>query len=644
MYTDMVGYTALGQRNESLSLALVEEQRKLLRPIFNRHSGTEVKTMGDAFLVEFPSALDAVRCAFDIQRATKEFNITLPSEKRIHLRVGVHLGDVVESRGDISGDAVNIASRIEPLAEDGGVCLTRQVYDQVQNKFELPLESLGSKSLKNVSAQMEVYKMVMPWHDEQGVAEARLDVRRVAVLPLVNMSPDPDDEYFADGMTEEIISTLSSISYLTVVSRTSMMQYKGAKKSLKEIGRELGAGTVLEGSLRKAGNQVRITLQMIDTAQDRHLWAQSYDKELKNVFAVQSDVAKSVAESLRVKLLPSEAKQIEKKPTDSIEAYTFYLKGRQLWNKRDPFSIADATDYFKQAVEVDPSFALGYSGLADCHFILAGNLWSERRDNLEAAKGFATKALELDGELAEAHATLAHMMEEGFELKESEVGFRRAISLKPSYATAHQWYGQLLAYQGREEEAFREIDRAVELDPLSPIIRLIRANTCGLVTRDYAKWISDLKKVQEMFPDFDVHESLASAYAYNSMFGEALEENEKGFAVELGFEDLVKFDRACIRARAGEIDELKKLLSDESVSLWKNFLPPSSLANAYLFTGDKDKAFELFEKAYVERDSGMISFKVDPIYDGIRSDPRYLALLSKIGLNSSSDFLASPPS
>src|SRR6266852_3617523 len=190
MFTDMVGYTALGQRNESLSLALVDEQRKLIRPILNRHNGREVKTIGDAFLVEFSSAMDAVRCSYDIQRTTREFNISAPTEQKLHLRIGVHLGDVVESQGDISGDAVNIASRIEPLAEDGGVCLTRQVYDHIQNKFELPLTSLGPTSLKNVNIPIEVYRMEMPWDGRKTTQLAELDKRRVAVLPFANMSPD----------------------------------------------------------------------------------------------------------------------------------------------------------------------------------------------------------------------------------------------------------------------------------------------------------------------------------------------------------------------------------------------------------------------------------------------------------------------
>src|SRR5467141_3119771 len=401
MFTDMAGYTALGQRNESLSLALAEEQRKLLRPVFNRHRGREIKTMGDAFLIEFSNVMDAVRCSYDVQRASREFNISQPTDQRIILRIGLHLGDVVESEGDISGDAVNIASRIQPLAEDGGICVTRQVYDQVQNKFELPLKSLGSRSLKNVSAPLEVYRMVLPWEKEQKTTAAQLDASRVAVLPFANMSPDPGDSYFADGITEEIISTLSGVSGLNVISRTSVMGYKGTTKRVKEIGGELEAGSVLEGSFRKAGNKIRVTAQLIDVREDRHVWAHSYDRNLDDVFGVQTDIAKQVSDALRVKILAPEANRIERKPTESTKAYTQYLRGRFHLNRRNIEDIKKGEQYFDHAVREDPEFALGYVGVADCNELLSFNWHIEAEARHEKAKTMIAKALEIDRDLAE---------------------------------------------------------------------------------------------------------------------------------------------------------------------------------------------------------------------------------------------------
>ena len=242
----------MGQRNESFSLALVEEHRRVIRPILSKHNGREVKTMGDAFFVEFPSALEAVRCAYDIQRAIRELNFSLAEDRRVQLRIGIHLGDVVDTEGDISGDAVNLASRIERFANDGGVCLTREVHSQVANKFDLPLKSLGPKDLKNVEVPVEVYRVLMPWEEETPSAGV-MDRKRIAVLPFSNFSPDPSDEYFADGMTEELITRLSEIKGLRVIARTSVMAYKKKEKTISAIARELGAGSIIEGSVRKPG-------------------------------------------------------------------------------------------------------------------------------------------------------------------------------------------------------------------------------------------------------------------------------------------------------------------------------------------------------------------------------------------------------
>ncbi len=280
MFTDMVGYTTLSQRNESLALDLLEEQKRMVRALLSRYGGREIKTIGDSFMVEFASALEAVRCATRIQEVFFERNTKSPQEKKIQLRIGIHIGDVEHKHGDVYGDAVNIASRMEPLSGPGGICISEQVYYQIQNKAEFPIIRLGKQALKNIQLPMDVYRIVLPWEKETHAEDESLEKRRIAVLPLVNMTADPNDEYFADGMTEELISTISGISGLTVLSRTSIMQYKGARKNIVDIGKELNAGTILEGSVRKAGNRVRITVQLVDSPEDRHLWAQSYDREL----------------------------------------------------------------------------------------------------------------------------------------------------------------------------------------------------------------------------------------------------------------------------------------------------------------------------------------------------------------------------
>ncbi|HXZ98470.1 MAG TPA: adenylate/guanylate cyclase domain-containing protein, partial [Candidatus Acidoferrum sp.] len=634
MFTDMVGYTALGQRNESLSLALVEEQRKLIRPILTRHNGREVKTMGDAFLVAFPNATDSVSCAYDIQRAIREFNLALASDKRIHLRIGIHLGEVVESQGDISGDAVNVASRIEPLAEDGGVCITRQVYDQVSNKTDLQMTSLGAKPLKNVSVPIEVYKMEMPWEQPTPSKEAATTGRdRIAILPFANMSPDPNDEYFADGMTEEIISTVSGISGLSVISRTSIMGYKGTSKKVKEIGKELEVGAVLEGSFRKAGNSIRVTTQLIDVAGDRHLWAQNYDRELDNVFAVQSDIAQRVADALKVKILTPEKERIEKKPTESSTAYALCLKGKYYMNKRGLEDLKKALKYFELSIHEDPDFALGYVGVSDSCAILRSNWDVEREAYLERAKAMLDKALELDSGLAEARASRAALLYDEYNLRQAEEEFKRAIELKPSYASAHMWYCLLLMARQRWNEAQEQIEKTIELDPLSPAAH---TNHGGLYLwkRDYSKAIEPFSKAIELGYTL-AHWGLAWVYGRMKKFDDM--KRELAAWVELN-KELVPFAQLSADINSAYLIDDKKMVSrllPELKSHFNDDRGPDALAIAGLcfYLGEREEGFEWLERSYSRKEWFLLFIEADDHFDGIRTDPRYLDLVKRLGLD-----------
>jgi adenylate cyclase len=628
MFTDMVGYTALGQRNEALSLALVEEQKKLIRPILARFSGREIKTIGDAFLVEFPNALDAVRCAYEIQRATREYNIPLPPESRIHLRIGLHLGDVVESQGDVSGDAVNVASRIEPLSADGGVCLTRPVYESMHNKLDVPLVSMGTKSLKNVSEPMEVYRMQMPWATSAETAPLLRD--RIAILPFVNFSPDSNDEYFANGMTEEIISTVSGISGLSVISRTSVMGYKGTTKKVEEIGRELKVGSVLEGSFRKAGNRIRVTTQLIDVTSDKHLWAQNYDRNLDDIFEVQSDVAKQVADALRVRILTPEKERIEKKPTESTEAYTLYLKGRQLWNRRELNDVKEALTYFERAVKEDPEFALGYVGQADCY--LVAPLVPEI-EGVKRAKEMALKALELDPNLAEAHTTNGLVLANEYDLRHAEEEFKRAIELKPSYATVHQWYHlNVLLPELRWDEALEHIERAVELDPLSPVMHE-NQGFYYFWRRDWSRAIEPLKRAIELGLRA-AHMQLAAAYGFMKMYDDMrreyaafVESEQEAFPPAKLIADLetayFEEDRQTCR----------RLIADLEAHSQDPGMSGYTIAEEYFLIGENTKGFEWLERSYSKKESDLKMMRHDPLLDSVRTDPRYLDLLKRLGLD-----------
>ncbi len=460
MFTDMVGYTSLSERDERLAIALLDEQRNILRPIFAKHAGHEVKTLGDGFLVEFPSALEAVRCALEIQRAIRGRNGRIPSNQKILLRVAIHLGDVEHRGGDIYGDAVNIASRVQELADPGGICITQQVYDSIRNSREFRTTALGSSQLKNVKTPVEVYRVELATASI-GLTEDAVEPRRVAVLPLTSLSSDQQDEFFADGLTEEIINSLSSVSDLRVIARTSVMKYKNAKKTVGEIGRELRVGTILEGSVRKAALNVRITIQLIDVKSEAPIWAQKYDREIKNVFDIQTDIAEEVADSLKLKLLKENRRQIEKKAPDDAAAYVLYLRGRYYWNKRSKTDLDRAISQFNEAIKKDPDYALAYTGLADCYTLIGRHRYQDPDEVFPKAREYAEKALQLNESLAEAHTSLAAILfNYNWDWNGAEDQFRRAIELNQNYATAHYWLSLLLLTTDGLEEAVLELGKA----------------------------------------------------------------------------------------------------------------------------------------------------------------------------------------
>ena len=633
MFTDMVGYTALGQRNESLSLALVEEQRKLIRLILARHNGKEIKTIGDAFLVEFPNALDSVKCAYDIQRATREFNISMSAEKRIHLRVGLHLGDVVESQGDISGDAVNLASRIEPLAEDGGVCITRQVYDHVASKFELTLTSLGPKTLKNISAPVEVYKMIMPWSEERTISSAQLDAKRIAILPFVNMSPDPNDEYFADGLTEELIDRLSQVKELEVIARTSIMTYKKKEKKAAEIGRELSAGTLVEGSVRKAGIKIRVTAQLINANTEGHLWSSKYDRELQDIFEVQGDIAGQIANALKVQLLPSERRAIRKKATESTEAFALYLKGRYYWNERTESGLTKAIQYFERAIEKDPNYALAYVGLSDSYGILANYGLVTPANALVRAKECAIKALELDGDLAEAHASLALVLTDLWDFKAGGRELKTAIQLNPSYASAHQWYGDYLYdVERNSEEMIKEKLKAQQLDPLSPTTNL-NVGVAYFFTHKYDEAISALSKTLAEFPEFyNGHVWMSGVLAHVGRYEESITELEKAESLSAD-QVTVAMAKGVIYGLWGKTDQAMSQIASLETMAKTRYVGPDTFGFFYSALGRRDEAFQWFNKACEEKTPGLLSVLSQPIVvDKLKADPRWAQLRQRLGL------------
>jgi len=627
MFTDMVGYTALGQRNESLSLALVEEQRKVIRPVLARHNGREVKTIGDAFLVEFPNAVDAVRCAYDIQRAVREFNLSLAPDRRIHLRVGLHAGEVVEDQGDISGDAVNVASRIEPLADDGGVCVTRQVYDLVRGRVDIPLKSAGTKSLKNVAEPVEVYRMVMPWEKEEVSTVVHLDMNRVAVLPFANMSPDPADEYFADGMTEELIDRLAQVKEFEVIARTSVMKYKGEKKGASDIGRELNAGSLIEGSVRKAGNRVRVTAQLINSATEGHIWSSRYDGTLDDIFAVQSEIAEKVAEELKVQLLQEERRAIQKKPTENAVAYTHYLQGMQLIQKLDEESLRSALSLFETAMAEDPGFARAQAGISECYYHLAAAGYVTFQEGLDKGRAAATKALELAPDLAEAHYVTAMGMEFADEHQGSMRELKRALELNPSLAMAYIQLADQSAALGDTQEMVKAAEKGYQLDPLDPraVDWLGFAYFCtGRGREAMEHW----KKTLHLDP-YRAYRNMFDYYVSRGEYGE-VEKMVKEMERISPTNNSTLLNRGYLAAVTGDEKTAREMIT--KLDKGAGVASTSGAGYIYYALGDMDKFFEYQFRAAEDHTLPASTLRCSPLFELARKDPRMREVFRKASI------------
>jgi TolB-like protein len=529
-----------------------------------------------------------------------------------------------------SGDAVNIASRIYPLAKPGGICISGEVYDQIKNKTDLPLVSLGKKLLKNLSEPVEIFEIRMPWEQQKAKDESGLPRDRIAVLPFVSMSPDQDDEYFADGLTEELIGRLSLLGGVEVIARTSSMAYKKKEKTANQIGRELSVGTLLEGSVRKAGNRIRVTAQLINANTEGHLWMETYDRNVEDVFAVQTEVAEKVASSLQIRLSPETKRRIEKGGTSNMEAYTSYLKGMSYafrWNPRSA-SLLKAIKCFEQAIKDDPNFALAYCGLAEVYSEMGNFDMMDNKVAAEKAVQYSRNALELDASLPQAHASLAYALMAQYDLAGAVQEAGKAVELNPSLALGHAYLGATMGTLGRWSDCMREMDRALELDPLS-IQTSTLAGTWYLYGGRYDDAIEQLQNGHELDP--------SSIICLNNL---GLAHIQKG-AVEEGFEEVKKAhgnldtafssDLAYAYVKAHKLDDAKRMLA-RFESEGNKSGSPTVIAGVYAVLGEKDKALDWLERAYEERSGYLLSMGMDFVFDDLRGEPRFKALLEKTGI------------
>jgi adenylate cyclase len=607
---DVVGFSRLMEANEERTMgALKHHRREFFDPTVAKHGGRIFKVMGDGFLVEFGSVLNAARCAVEIQLGMPERNAGVPEDRHIKFRIGLNLGDMIVDGDDFYGDGVNLASRLEGLAGPGGIACSSMVRTQVGNKLELEFIDQGEITVKNIAQPVHVYFINLAQTAPAGAVPTiggkavRSDKPSIAVLPFVNMSNDPEQEFFSDGITEDIITDLSNVSGIFVLSRNTVFTYKGKAVNLEQIARDLGVAYVVEGSVRKSGNRVRINAQLIEGATGGHIWAQRYDRDLTDIFAIQDEITQTIVSALRVKLLPEEKKAIEQAPTESIEAYAHYLRGRDFYWSATRSNLVMAKQNFARAIELDPLYARAYAGLATCDSLLK----SRHGVNVAVADILANadRALAIDPNLSEAHAARGMACQGGDQPDEAAAAFEQALALDPNCFQAHNFYGLFCASIGDFERALTHYMRALELQPddyqsammLTTILR-------SLKRRDEAERYArvTLKRAEAAL---QLHPESSKPAMVGAIQLAALGERESALewlarALAIDPEDnLGRYNAACVYAHLGEVDRAFDLLE-----IWINQ------------TGIDFKRW----------------FQNDSDLDLIRDHPRYKSLLKRGGL------------
>jgi adenylate cyclase len=475
--SDVVGYSRLAGADEDRILARLRALRSdLIDPTIAVHNGRVVKRTGDGSIVEFRSAVDAVRCAIEVQNAMVERNAGVPEDRRIVFRIGIHIGDVVEeSDGDLMGDGVNIAARLESIAEPNGICLSGAAYEQVRDKLKEKFVDLGEKELKNIARPVRVYRLTLDQNaaSSEPAAPTLLalpDKPSIAVLPLQNVSGDPEQEYFADGISEDIITGLSKLRWFFVIARNSSFIYRGKGIDVKRAARELGVRYVLQGSVRKGGNRVRITAQLIDAATGSHLWADHYDGDLSDVFALQDEITKKVVAAIEPRLLEAEGLRSQSRSPKDIDAWDIVIRANSLFWRLTNTESEAAIAMLKRAVELYPDYAPAQSVLAFMLLMRRYAVWtsSEFEPQVKETAALAARAAQLDDSDPWAHLALAFVALTRRQTDEAVEEFRRALELNPNFAAAHGYLGLALALDGRSDQAIDHIEQAVRMSPRDP--------------------------------------------------------------------------------------------------------------------------------------------------------------------------------
>jgi adenylate cyclase len=524
---DVAGYSRLMGADEEGTLARLKAlRRELADPKIKEHRGRIVKTTGDGLLLEFASVVDAVRCAVEVQREMAELNADVPPDRRIEFRMGINVGDIIKDGRDIYGDGVNIAARLEALAEPGGICVSRVVRDQVRDKLDMTFEDQGEQQVKNIARPVRIYRIPVAENAPAAAPVPLPEKPSIAVLPFANMSGDPEQEYFADGMVEEIITALSRIRWLFVIARNSTFTYKGYAVDVKQVGRELGVRYVLEGSVRKAGGRVRITAQLVDALTGSHLWADHFDGLVKDVFELQDEIASSVAGIIEPTLQTAETARSTHRPTNDLNAYDAYLRAYALvWSSAR--YVPEALRLLEQAIERDPRYGAALAWAAICYHRLcvAGSSADPEADHRKAAE-FARRALEVAGDdssiLANAAFALAYF---GEDIGAMMGLVDRALMLNPSSARAWHLSGNLRLYAGQPDIAIEHVEAALRLSPRARVgSSLAVIGQAHFFSRRFGEAVPKLLLAIQEDPNYPVpYRSLAACYAQMGRLDDARE-------------------------------------------------------------------------------------------------------------------------
>ncbi len=629
MFTDMVGYTAMMQENEVLAKQIRDRHRQILQQSTKRHQGQILQYYGDGTLTIFQSSIEAVVCAVEIQH---EFL----KEPKIPLRIGIHVGDIAHDHEGIYGDGVNVASRIEALCSAGGVLISERVFDDLKNHPEFPVKNLGEFELKNVKRPIEIFgikygQLTIPTRSE---LEARTvkTFKSIAVLPFINMSADPDNEYFSEGMTEEILNALTKVEGMRVTSRTSSFAFKNKTIDIREIGRQLNVNTVLEGSVRKAGKKVRITAQLIDTKDGYHLWSETFDRQIEDIFDVQDEIAGHVVKKLQSMLGSHQIEEkLARKPGRNFEAYNLYLRGLYHMNKNFPEDALVAKKYFEDSIKLQDDFALAYARLSYCYGYLGTTGIMKPKESFQKASECAEKAMELDPDIYEPY--LMHALGALYytgDLDDAYQSLQKAKTINPGSAEVHMYYAIYLSAIGNLKEAVESMEKALEIDPLSLNIR----NGYGIlkmVTRCYDEAIKIFDSILESDPTYraaleekgwtlffkgETEKAIETLKTYQMMTGSPL----KGWSA-LGY----VYGKTGRPELAWEIiDKLHQRHKQEpDVILAMDF------AIVYAGLNEFGKAIENLKKGLKNR-SGLIYMIAHPIWDDLKTRPGFQELLQEL--------------